>query len=336
MRPIALEGVMADIKTDYLGLSLANPIIITSSRLTATLDGVKRCEDAGAGAVVLKSIFEEQIDFDSAKMLEGADASYHADAYDFFANTSKDYYIDRYLELVEQAKASLSIPVIASVNCIHSGSWIDYAHRFQEVNADALEMNVYIIPSDASKTPEHIEQEYDRLVKEVRSKITIPLALKIGQQFTALANRLRRFEMLGVDALVLFNRFYRTDIDINKELMVPGKVLSVPEESAIPLQWTALSSGELDLDICANSGIFTGEDMIKQLLAGAACVGICSAVMKHGHGVIDTMNKDLEQWMDRKGYQSIADFKGKLCQENLEHPDLWERSQYVKAVCGIE
>lgn len=327
---------MADLTAAYVGLTLPNPIMVTSSRLTSTLDGVRRCEDAGAGAVVLKSIFEEQIESDASKMIEGADYSVHADAYDFFANSSKDYYIDKYLELVEQAKQALSIPVIASVNCVRAGSWLEYAHRFEEVSADALEMNVYIIPSDASKNSEMIEKEYDHLLKSVRSRVKIPLILKVGQQFTGMAARLRRFDELGADGLVLFNRFYRTDIDIEKEIMVPGKVVSVPEESAASLQWTALTSGEVDCDICASSGIFDGDMVIKQLLAGAAGAGVCSAVLKQGFGVIDEMKTRVQDWMDAKGYEKITDFKGRLCQENLEHPELWERSQYIKAVCGID
>ncbi len=327
---------MADLKTAYMGLALHNPIIVSSSRLTSTLDGIRRCEDAGAGAVVLKSIFEEQIDADSSKMLEGADYTVHADAYDFFTNKSKDYYIDTYLELVEKAKKSLSIPVIASVNCIHSGSWLDYAHRFQEVNADALELNAYIIPSNATKSGAEIEQEYIHLVKSVRKRVSIPLALKMGQQFSGMAHMMKTFDDLGVDGLVFFNRFYRTDIDIKREQLVPGNVLSVPEEAAVPLQWTALMSGELRCDICANSGIYSGEAVVKQLLAGAATVGVCSAILKNGLSVIDDMVAVLAEWMDDKGYQSIADFRGKLCQERSDHPEVWERSQYVKAVCGID
>lgn len=327
---------MADTTARYLGLSLTNPIVVSSSRLTSTLDGVKRCEDAGAGAVVLKSIFEEQIEHDASSMVEGADYSVHADAYDFFSNASKDYYIDAYLELVEEAKKAVSIPVIASVNAVHPGSWLDYAHRFEEVGADALEMNAYIIPSNAKDDAQAIEKEYDQLVKAVRGKVSIPMALKIGQQFTALANRMHRFQDLGVNGLVLFNRFYRTDISIEKEAIVPGSVLSVPEESFVPLQWVGLMAGELSCDICAGSGIFTGEQVIKQLLAGAASVGVCSAILQKGHKVISEMNSTLNDWMDRKGYDSIDQFKGKLCQESSDHPEIWERAQYIKAVCGID
>ncbi len=326
---------MADLTTRYLGLTLPNPILVASSRLTSTLAGVKRCEDSGAGAIVLKSLFEEQITADASSMMEGADDSLHADAFDFFANSSKDYFIDTYLDLVEKAKKSIQIPVIASLNCVSAGSWLDYAHRFEEVGADALEINAYIIPSNAAKTGLKIEQEYDTLFKEIRKRVSIPIAFKMGQNFSGLANQMRRFDTMGADGLVLFNRLYRTDIDIEKESTVPGRVVSAPEEYATSLQWTGLMSGELDCDICANTGVHDGETVIKMLLAGASSVGICSALMKQGHGVIGTMKDTLEAWMERKEYTTISDFKGKLCQEGSAEPEIWERSQYIKAVCGI-
>ena len=326
---------MADLSTRYLGLTLTNPIIVASSRLTSTLEGVKRCEDAGAGAVVLKSLFEEQITADASKMLEGADMYAHADAFDFFDNSSKEYFIDTYLDLVEKAKKSVQVPIIASLNCVSPGKWLENAHRFEEAGADALEINSYIIPSQAGRDGQEIEHQYDKLIREIRKHVSIPIALKMGENFSGLANRMRRFEDLGVDGLVLFNRFYRTDINIEDESVTAGKVLSSPEEYAQSLRWIGLMSGELKLDFCANTGIYDGETIIKQLLAGASSVGICSALMKHGHDVIGTMKGTIEAWMERKEYASIADFKGKLCQESSDDPDIWERSQYIKAVCGI-
>jgi dihydroorotate dehydrogenase (fumarate) len=326
---------MADLKTRYMGLDLRNPVIVTSSRLTSTLKGVKKCEDAGAGAVVLKSIFEEQIDYDAAKMLEGSDDTVYTDAHDFFANRSRDYYIDEYLDLVEKAKDAVSIPVIASVNCITSGSWLDYAHRFEQAGADGLEINAYIIPSNVYKSGQDIEREYIHLIRSIRSRVNIPLGLKMGQQFSGLANMIKQFDDEKVDALVLFNRFYRNDIDIKTERLVPGKVLSEPEESAIPLRWAALVSHFLKADVCASSGVYDGDTLIKQLLAGADAVGVCSAVLKNGHGVIQEMISTLEAWMDSKGYGRLSDFKGKLSHDDAESQTVWERSQYIKAICGI-
>ena len=327
---------MVNLTTSYLGLNLNNPIIVASSRLTSQLDGLKKCEDAGAGAVVLKSIFEEQIEYDSNSMINGMEEyAAHTDAYDFFNNSSKDYYIDRYLELVEQAKQSLSIPVIASVNCLKAGSWLDYAHRFQEVGADALEMNMFIVPSNRAETSNEVEQKYLNLIKSLKNRLNIPLALKMGTYFSGMANFMNQLDTLGLSGLVLFNRYYKTDIDIESMSLKAGKITSVEEESAVPLQWTALMSGELSCDICGNTGIYSGETIIKFLLAGAAAVQICSSVMTGGHEILGRMKEIMVNWMERKNYTSINDFKGMLCQETFDNPEIWERSQYIKAVCGI-
>ncbi len=327
---------MVNLTTSYLGLKLNNPIIVASSRLTSHLDGLKKCEDAGAGAVVLKSIFEEQIEYDSNSMIDGMDEfAVHADAYDFFNNSSKDYYIDRYLELVEQAKKSLSIPVIASVNCLNAGSWLDYAHRFQDVGADALEMNMFIVPSNSAETSKEVEQKYLNLIKSLKNRLNITLALKMGTYFSGMANFMNQLDILGLSGLVLFNRYYKTDIDIENMSLKAGKILSVEEESAVPLQWTALMSGELSCDICGNTGIYSGETIIKFLLAGAAAVQICSSVMTGGYDILGKMQETMVNWMERKNYSSISEFKGMLSQEKLDKPEVWERSQYIKAVCGI-
>ncbi|NQT60073.1 MAG: dihydroorotate dehydrogenase-like protein [Bacteroidetes bacterium] len=327
---------MANLSTSYLGLNLTNPIIVASSRLTSQLDGLKKSEDAGAGAVVLKSIFEEQIEHDSNSMINGMDEfAVHTDAYDFFNNSSKDYYIDRYLELVEQAKKSLSIPVIASVNCLNSGSWLDYAHRFQEVGADALEMNMFIVPSNVAETSSEVEQKYLNLIKNLKNRLEIPLALKMGTYFSGMANFMNQLDTIGLNGLVLFNRYYKTDIDIENLSLKAGKIFSVEEESAVPLQWTALMSGELSCDICGNTGIYSGETIIKFLLAGASAVQLCSSVMIEGYDIIGKMKETIENWMERKSYTFISDFSGILCQEKYDNPEIWERSQYIKAVCGI-
>ncbi|MCK5155797.1 MAG: dihydroorotate dehydrogenase-like protein [Spirochaetales bacterium] len=327
---------MVNLAASYLGLNLINPIIVASSRLTSQLDGLKKSEDAGAGAVVLKSIFEEQIESDSNSMIKGMDDfAVHADAYDFFTNSSKDYYIDRYLELVEQAKKALSIPVIASINCLRPGSWLEYAHRFQEIGADALEMNMFILPSNSVETGREIEQKYIDLIKNLKNRLVIPLALKLGTYFSGMANFMKQLDDSGISGLVLFNRYYKTDIDIENLNFRAGKIISVKEESAVPLQWTALMSGELSCDICGNTGIYSGETIIKFLLAGASAIQICSSIMTEGYTVIGKMKETIENWMESKNYTSINDFSGILCQETHDDPEIWERSQYVKAVCGI-
>lgn len=326
---------MADLKTSYLGMELDNPVIIASSRLTSTLDGLKKCEDAGAGAVVIKSLFEEQIDSESNEMINSMEYFSHTDAYDFFANRSRDYYIDTYLETVEKAKKSLNIPVIASVNCKKAGTWIEYAGRFESVGADALELNIFVIPSDVNSDSSAVEQVYTDILQRVKHEITIPVALKIGPHFSGMANFMRRLDKQGSNGLVVFNRFYKTDIDIESMELKPGKIISVPEEAALTLQWVALMSGELDADVCASTGIHDGNMLIKQLLAGANAVQVCSTVMKNGYGIVNDMKSRLNTWMDEKGFSSINDFRGMLSQEQSETPEIWERSQYIKAICGI-
>ncbi len=326
---------MADLSTKYLGLALNNPIIVSSSRLTYQLKGLIKSEEAGAGAVVLKSIFEEQIESDSRSMISGIDDSGHADAYDFLANSSKDYYIDRYLELVEQAKRKLSIPVIASVNCVNQGSWLDYADRFQDVGADALEINVFIVPSKAGVSSAEIEQRYLDLISAIISRVSIPVAVKLGFHFSGLAHVMKRIDELGAAGLVLFNRYYRPDIDIEKLEPKAGDIVSTEVESALSLQWTALLSGQLSCDICANTGIHSGQAVIKHLLAGAKAVEICSTIMKSGYGVIGRMTEDIAAWMERKGYASLSECIGLLNASAAGQSELWERSQYIKAVTGI-
>ncbi|MFA6689425.1 MAG: dihydroorotate dehydrogenase-like protein [Sphaerochaetaceae bacterium] len=327
---------MNSLSTKYMGLSLKNPIIVGSSPLTATLDNLRKCEDAGAGAVVIKSIFQEQIESDaSASIAEIQDYLTHADAYGFLEGASKDHYIDAYLALVEDAKRILDIPVIASINCKDAGTWVDYGQRFVACGADALELNQYVVAADANVSGAEIEQGYVRLVKAARKEFRLPLSLKIGSKFSSLANMIRQFDRLGLDALVLFNRFYNPDIDIDTLKFKPATVVSASDEYVESLRWTALMSAELSCDICASTGIHTGETLVKQLLAGAKAVQVCSTVLKHGFPRISEMLSELERWMDAHEYSSIAQFNGILAQERMDDPSGWERSQYMKSLAGV-
>ncbi|MDY7027340.1 MAG: dihydroorotate dehydrogenase-like protein [Spirochaetota bacterium] len=326
---------MSDLSTTYMGLQLKNPIIVSSSRLTYDLEKVKQCEKAGAGAVVLKSLFEEQINVASDRMIGELNFDAYTDAYDYFEETSKDFYINEYLELVEQAKAGVSIPVIASVNCVSDGNWIDYAERFEKMGADALELNVFIIPADVDTTGEVIEQKYVDILKKVKSRVNIPVALKLGSQFSGLANTMKRFADEGADGLVLFNRFYKPDIDIEEFKIKPAHVYSAPEEMAFTLQWMAILSGKVKADLAATTGIQSSADIIKQILAGAQVVELCSVLMKEGIGRIEGYIREIQEYMQRKGFNSLDDFRGKMSQESIEHPETYERSQYIKAIVGI-
>ena len=249
-----------------MGLDLKNPIIVGSSPLTSTLEGLKKCEDAGAGAVVVKSIFEEQIDQDSAKMIkESSEYLTHADGAAFVEEVSRNYYIDNYLTLIEKATDALDIPVIASVNCRSLGSWTDYVDRFSNIGADALEINQYILPSDMADDSARIESEYLQLVSAVREKTSLPLSLKLGNSFSSFAHMIKRFDDLNVDGFVMFNRFYQPDIDIAKLSLKPSVNFSNPDDYGLALQWTALLSAYLEADICASNGVHDGEALIKLL-----------------------------------------------------------------------
>lgn len=328
---------MISLQTKYMGLTLKNPIVIGSSPLTASLDNLRKCEDSGAGAVVIKSIFEEQIDADaSATVSDAQEYLTHADAYGFLEGASKDHYIDTYLALVEGAKQALDIPVIASINCKDAGTWLDYGQRFVSCGADALELNHYVIAADAKVPGEDIEKEYLKLVKNARKTFKLPLSLKLGYKFSSLANMIRQFDKLGLDALVLFNRFYHPDIDINKLTFKPAEVLSTAHEYVESLRWTALMSAEINCDICATTGIHTGETVVKQLLAGAKAVQVCSAVIKYGFGRVGEMLGDIETWMEKHEYSEVAQFNGILAQERMSDPSAWERSQYMKSLLGTK
>jgi len=318
-----------------MGLRLKNPVIVSSSPLTSDLEKVKKCEQAGAGAVVLKSLFEEQIVHDTERMIGDMNFDASTEAYDYLRGTSKDYYLDDYLGLVEEAKKELSIPVIASINCVSDGEWIEYAERFEKVGADALELNVFIIPTDEKTRGETIEEAYHSILKKVKKKISIPVSLKIGSHFSGMAYTMSSLAEVGADGLVLFNRFYKPEIDIEKLTIKPAHVYSAPEEMALTLQWIAILSGKVDADFAANTGIYSGKDVIRQLLAGARAVEVCSAFMKNGIENLGSFLDEIEDWMKRMGFSSIEEFRGRMSQENVEHPEVYERTQYIKAIVGI-
>ena len=326
---------MPDFSVSYLGIPLKNPLIVASSKLTGALDQVKQCEDAGAGAVVLKSLFEEQIISDAGSMLSELDSSIHAEAYDYANVMSEEYYLDSYLKLVEDAKRQLNIPVIASLNCVTAGKWLDYAKNFETVGADALELNVFVIPADAHRSGTDHEKIYLDIAREITKRIDMPVSMKIGPHFSGLSHMMHMLEDEGMKGLVLFNRFYRPDIDIEAMKLVPANILSVPQEMALILQWIALMSGELKCDLSATTGVSDGDSVVKQLLAGAKTVQLCSTLYKNGLEYIEKMLAGLGDWMERHSYEHIEEFRGLLCQEKSENPEAYERSQYIKAIVGI-
>jgi dihydroorotate dehydrogenase (fumarate) len=327
---------MADLSVTYMGLKLANPLIVSSSSLTNTVAKVKRCEDSGAGAVVLKSLFEEQIEAQTEEIEEESWPYPHPEAFDYVRQMGMRLGQDDYLKLISETKKAVSIPVIASLNCISPKWWGNYAGEIARAGADAIELNIAILPTDPERKAEEVERTYVRIIEGIRRRVEMPVAAKIGPYFTALPQLARQLSDAGAAALVLFNRFYQMDIDIEKLSLVPGYHLSSPDEIYVPLRWVAILSGQLGCDIAASTGIHDGTGIIKQLLAGARAVQVCSHLYQKGMDSIGVMLDQLREWMDRHHYEKIADFNGKMCMEASEKPEYYERLQYIKVFVGLE
>jgi dihydroorotate dehydrogenase (fumarate) len=330
-----MEEYMIDCGVSYLGLKLKNPLVVASSKLSSDVEKVVECQKAEAGAVVLKSLFEEQIMHDSGNMIKDMDMGVHTDAADFFNASSQNYYMDQYLKFIEDCKKEVDIPIIASLNCVSDGKWMSYAKDLQTYGADALELNVFILPSDAKQTSDQLEKIYLNIADNMKKKVSIPVSMKLGCHFTGMANVMAKLAKQKIDGLVLFNRFYKPDIDIENMKLIPAKIFSAEEEMALSLQWIALMSGELDCDFAATTGVHSSKGIIKQLLAGAKAIQLCSTLYKNGLGFIATALKDLEKWMEKHGYSDIPSFCGKLAQEASDNPAAYERAQYIKALVGI-
>ena len=319
---------MADLTTQYMGLALRNPVIVGSSGLCASVPSIQHLEQNGAGAVVLKSLFEEQILIETDQL--HSDGSEHPEAADYLGHYVKEDRLRQYLDLISGAKAGASIPIIASVNCITGSNWVDFARRIEDAGADALELNVMILPCDPQMQGDVNERVCFQVVERVMEHVSIPVALKLSHYFSNLANLLLRLSRTGIAALVLFNRFYQLDIDIDAQQPKPGDPFSTPQDMAMTLRWIAIASGMVECDLAATTGIHDGEALTKQLLAGANAVQIVSSIYRDSPAVIGTMLDDLSAWMARHRYESIGDFRGKLSQSHVAHPAFYERVQFLK------
>lgn len=328
---------MIDFTTNYMGLQLKNPIIIGSSGLTGTLEGIKKLEENGAGAVVLKSIFEEQIMHEIKGALESQDANIYPEAFDYISNYAKDQSIGKYLSLIESVKRSCKIPIIASINCFSSNEWVSYAKKMQIAGADAIELNIFILPSDLNISGAQVEQKYFDIIEKVKAEITIPLSIKLSSYNAGLSNFIQRLSWTGnLNGMVFFNRFYSPDIDIDTMKVTSTNVFSSSEEVSLPLRWVALLSDKINVDIAASTGIHNGKAVIKQILAGAKAVQIASAIYKMGPEYIKTILNEMEDWMKANKFSSIEEFRGKMSQEKIQNPAAFERVQFMKYFSGIE
>ena len=327
---------MADLSTHCMGLQLANPLVVASCGFGKTLKGIRSCAEAGAGAIVLKSLFEEQIRTETAGLEHQSWLSGHAEAFDYVRRMGMALGPKEYLKLIEEAKKAVPIPIIASLNCISAEWWIEYAQQVELAGADALELNASILPSDADRQPDEVEDLYYEILDEVKSRVTIPVALKIGPYFTSLANFSRTLDERGISALVLFNRFYQLDIDVEAMELSSGYQFSSPSELGQTLRWIALLAGRLDCDLVASTGVHDGAGVIKLLLAGASAVQLCSTLYLNGLEQIGRILEEIERWMKQHYFSSLEEFKGTLSQDTSNRPELYERLQYIKAMAGEE
>lgn len=326
---------MVDLSTKYMGLNLHNPVVVSSCSLTNSVEGVCRCANAGAGAVVLKSLFEEQIRVETQDLGDYLWFSGHPEALDYVRNMSMELGPREYINLVRESKSAVSIPVIASLNCVSAEWWADYAIQLEAVGADGLELNIAIMPSDPKRSSDEIERLYFRVLEEVRKRIDIPIAVKIDPYFTCTARVADEFSKRGASALVLFNRLYQFDINIDKLELAPGYRFSSPEEMNTSLRWIALLAGRVRCDLAASTGVHDGAGVIKQLLAGASVVQICSTLYLNGLEQIDRILGYLENWMEEHNFDSVDQMRGKMSQMQSDQPELYDRLQYVKALVGI-
>ena len=327
---------MPDLSVSYMGLKLKNPVIVSSSSLTQTLDGIKRCADGGASAVVLKSLFEEQIGSETLELEELSELYAHPEAMDYVKQMGMHLGPRDYLKLIEDAKKALDIPVIASLNCISPKWWSNYAKEIEVAGADALELNIAVMPKMLGESSEKVEKLYVSIVNGIRKDINLPIAVKIGPYFTVLTGVAEKLKEAGADALVLFNRFYQLDIDINTLLLKPGYRFSSPAEINLPLRWAAILYDQIGCDMSASTGVHDGEGAVKMLLAGVNAVQVCSTLYLNGIEQIARILESVENWMKEKNFSKIDDFRGKMSQAESKEPEYYERLQYIKALVGIE
>jgi len=316
------------LSTNYLGLKLKSPLIVSSSRLTSNIEGLKEADANGAGAVVLKSIFEEQINHYVSTLSSTSD---YPEAEDYVSYYTKSHSVDEYIKLISDAKRTLRIPVIPSINCYTTSGWTDFARNIADSGADALEINIFYMPLDRKKSSADCEKIYFEVIEKLTARIKIPIVLKIGFKFSNILYMIDQFYNRGVAGVVLFNRFYEPDIDIKKMEIVPAAVFSNGEERRYVLRSIAMASAQdIKIDISASTGVHTGDDAIRYLLAGAHTVQVCSVLYKKGLPYLKVLNNKIEEWMSNKNYKSIEEFRGKLNWRNFDKPEVLERTQFMK------
>lgn len=324
-----------DITTTYLGLKLKSPIVCSAGPLSEKISNIREMEDAGAGAVVLYSIFEEQIEHDQLELdyFTSHNTESYAEATSYLP-TPFEFKLgpDEYLDHIRKAKEAVNIPIIASLNGKSIGGWTDYAKKMEQAGADALELNIYLLPTDFKKSGSDIEKIYLDIVKAVKSTVKIPIAVKMHPFFSSTSFMASELSKAGADGLVMFNRFYQPDIDLEKLEVVPNVILSTPMAMRLPLRWIAMMYGRINADLAATSGIYSAEDVLKMVMAGAKVTQMLSALLKFGIGHIADVTTNLKAWMEEKEYQSIDQMRGSMSYMNVDDPASFERANYMKVL----
>lgn len=327
-----------DLTTRYLGLTLRNPLVVAASPLSDELDNIRRMEDAGAGAVVLHSLFEEQLRHERLELhhhlTQGTES--FPEALSFFPEPD-EYSLgpEEYLEHIRRAKKAVEIPVIASINGASPGDWIKCTRQMQDAGADAIELNIYYIPTDPALESAKIEQTYLDILRAVKSTVTVPVAVKLSPFFSNMAAMAKRLDDAGADALVLFNRFYQPDIDLESVEVRPHVLLSTPQAMRLPMRWIAILHGRLRGDLAATSGIHQASDVVKMIMVGANVTMLCSSLLMRGIDHLRVVEQSLRTWMEIHEYPSIQEMQGSLSQEKCPDPGVFERAQYMRALAGF-
>ncbi|BAZ39621.1 dihydroorotate dehydrogenase 2 [Calothrix sp. NIES-4101] len=326
-----------NLTTRYMGLSLKSPLVPSASPLSEDIDNMRRMEDAGASAIVMHSLFEEQFMDDEGVKFNHHPMTHNSDKNSFTLNYQPEsirFRVDpqEYLNHIRKAKAIVDIPIIASLNGTSLGGWTNYARLIELAGADALELNIYNVPTDMSLTGTQLEQNYIDILDAVKSVVSIPVAVKLSPYFTNMANMAKRLDDAGANALVLFNRFYQPDINLKKLQVEPNIILSEPQAKRLPMRWIAILYGQIYANLAATSGIHKGHDVVKMLLAGADVTMICSALLLHGIDYLRTIESELCEWMDKHEFASVEGMKGILSQKNCANPSAFERVQYMRSL----
>jgi len=327
---------MPNLSTTYLGLNLKNPIIAGSSGLTDSLTGIINLEKAGVAAVVLKSIFEEEIVSEMETNLKkmASERFIYPESLEFYENSEQENICDKYLELIRSAKSSVKIPIIASINCVTADYWTYFPKQIEQAGADALELNIFVLPSDLNRTREATEKVYFDIIEKVLAQVNIPVSIKLSSYFSDLALTLQKLAKTKIAGLVLFNKYFNPDFDIDKLEVTSGKMYSSPDDYYFPLRWISIMSGRVDCSLAASTGIHDGEAAIKQILAGANAVQITSTLYQNGMDQVQKIIEYMQTWMNKKGYGNVEDFRAKMSQKTSDNPAAYERVQFMKYYRG--